>query len=130
MITRFRKFLHFDDDKLKDFSSSIHFKTTEIIYDLDYVKSRHQFFICADSVLLYGSPLKLSTFIPRNTGIPIMKPVRVYEIKSGLVLVFIAGKGIYCIDASDNLISLNKQTGIDSKSPGLLSAVYFHEERR
>lgn len=128
MITRFKKFLHFNGKALEDFSASVHFKTTEIIYDLNYVKSRRQFFICADSTLLSGSSLKLSTFIPRNTGIPVMKPVRVHETRNGLILLFISRKGLYCIDAANNLISLNKQTGIDSGSTGPLSAACFCDE--
>ena len=112
MITRFRKLLHFNGESLEDFSSALHFKTTEIIYDLDYVKSRNQFFICADSTLLYGSSSKLSTFIPHNTGIPIMKPYALYEIKNGLLLLYHCREGGYCIDAADNLISLIKKPAL------------------
>ena len=68
MITRFRKFLHFNGSSIEDFSNSIQFKTADILYDVNYVKSRHQFFICGDETLLYGSELKLSVFIPHNTG--------------------------------------------------------------
>ncbi len=126
MITRFKKFLHFNGKALEDFSGTLHFKTREIAYDVAYAKSRHQFFICADSTLLYGNSSRLSTFIPGNTGIPVMKPTRVREIKNGLLLVFIEGKGIYCIDPDNNLVSLNKGSGLDA-SKGLQSAACFCE---
>lgn len=118
LITRFRKFLHFNGNTLEDFSDTLHLKTTEFIYDVAYIKSRNQFFVCADSTLLYGTPLKFSTFIPRNTGTPIFKPTRVYEIKNGLILLYIEKHGLYCVDSANNLISLNNQSGFytDSKN--------------
>ena len=128
MITRFRKFLHFNGNILEDFSSALHLSTLEYIYDVAYIKNRHQFFICADSTLLYGSSLKLTTFIPNNTSIPIMKPTRVHEIANGLVLLFIEGKGLYCIDAANNLISLTDGANFNYPGNGLQSAVCFSNE--
>jgi ligand-binding sensor domain-containing protein len=128
MITRFRRFLHFDGNKLEDFSAALNLKTTEHVYDMEYIKSRHQFFICADSTLLYGSSAKFSTFIPHNTGVPIIKPTRVYEMKNGLLLLYIDGVGVYCIDESNNLISLVKETGIDGSKKGIELHVLFYED--
>jgi len=126
MVTRFRRFLHFNGQKLEDFSGALQLKTNEFIYDLDYVKKRHQFFICADSTLLYGNSSKLSTFIPRNTGVPIIKPTHVYGLKDGLILLSIPRRGIYCIDEANNLISLNKETGTNGgKSRIHLSALFY-----
>lgn len=87
MATHFRKFLHFDGTKLSDFSGALKLKTTEYIYDLEFVKKRNQFFICADSTLLYGNSLHFSVFIPSNTKTAIIKPTRVYELKNGLLLI-------------------------------------------
>lgn len=128
MLTRFKKILKFDGNKLEDFSSALNLKTTEHVYDMKYVKSRDQFFICADSTLLYGSSAKFSTFIPHNTGVPIIKPIRVYELKNGLLLLYIDDVGVYEIDASDNLISLVKETGIDGSKKGIELAVSFYED--
>jgi len=128
MITRFKKFLHFNGKKLDDFSAALHLKTTEHVYDLDYVKYRDQFFICADSTLLYGNPEKLTVFIPRNTGVPIIKPTRVHGTKNGLLLLYLDGRGVYCIDAANNLISLIKETGIDGTKKGIELGVSFYED--
>jgi len=128
MLTRFRKFLHFDGYKLEDFSSSLKFKTTEHVYDMKYIKSRNQFFICADSTLLYGNTDKFSTFIPNNTGVPIIKPTKVYETKNGLLLLYIDGVGVYSIDQSNNLISLVKETGIDGSKKGIELNVLFYQD--
>src|SRR6266700_1517183 len=98
MVTRFRRFLKFNGKKLQNFSKAIQFKTNEFVYDLDYVKSRNQFFICADSTLLYGNSAKLKVFIPHNTGVQIIRPLRVYELNNGLLLLYIARQEIYCID--------------------------------
>lgn len=128
MITRFRKFLHFNGKTLEDFSNALHLKTTEHIYDLAYAKSRHQFFVCADSTLLYGSYSKLSTYIPNNTGVPIIKPTRVHEMKNGLLLLYIDGQGVYCIDAANNFISLINETGIDGSRKGIELGVCVYED--
>jgi len=128
MLTRFKKFLHFDGNKLQDFSSALKLKTTEHVYDMKYVKSRNQFFICADSTLLFGNSAKFSTFIPHNTGIPIIKPTRVYETKNGLLLLYLDDIGVYEIDASNNLISLVKETGIDGSKKGIELGVFFYED--
>jgi ligand-binding sensor domain-containing protein len=128
MTTRFRKFLYFNGKTLRDFSSSLHLKTTELVYDMKYIKSRNQFFICADSTLLYGSPAKFSTFIPSNTRVPIIKPTRVYELKNGLLLLYVDGVGVYSIDQSNNLISLVKETGIDGSKKGIEIGVSFYED--
>lgn len=128
MITRFKKFLHFNGKTLEDFSSKLHLKTTEHIYDLNYAKSRNQFFVCADSTLLYGTSSKLTTFIPHNTGVPIIKPTHVREIKNGLLLLYIDGQGVYCIDAANNLISLINETDIDGSKKGIELGVCFYED--
>ena len=128
MLTRFRKFLHFNNGKLEDFSDALKLKTTEHIYDMQYVKSRNQFFICADSTLLFGNATKFSTFIPHNTGVPIIKPTRVYETKNGLLLIYIDGTGVYSIDKSNNLISLVEETGIDGSRRGIELGVLFYED--
>jgi ligand-binding sensor domain-containing protein len=119
IVTRFKKFLHFNGKTLKDFSGAFHFKTTELIYDVHYLKSRKQFFVCADSTLLYGNSSKLSTFIPTNTGIPIVKPTRLHELKNGLLLLYIVGQGVYCIDAANNLIPLIREINGSKKSAQL-----------
>jgi ligand-binding sensor domain-containing protein len=128
MITRFRKFLHFNANKLEDFSSALKLKTTEHVYDMQYVKSRNQFFICADSTLLYGDATKFSTFIPHNTGAPVIKPTRVYEMKNGLLLLYIDGIGVHCINESNNLISLVKETELDGSKKGIELGVFFYED--
>jgi len=128
MVTRFRKFLHFDNNQLEDFSSALNLKTTEHVYDMKYIKSRHQFFICADSTLLYGTPAKFSTFVPNNTGVPIIKPTRVYEMRNGLLLLYIDGVGVYSIDKTNNLISLVKETGIDGSKKGIELKVLFYQD--
>lgn len=128
VTTRFKRFLHFNGKKLEDFSKAFHFKTTEYVYDLDYVKYRRQFFICADSTLLFGSPTKLSVFIPKNTGVPLIKPTRVRGLKNGLLLLYLDGHGVYCIDAANNVISLIKETGIDGSGKGVELEVNFYED--
>jgi ligand-binding sensor domain-containing protein len=128
MLTRFKKFLHFNGKTLEDFTGALNLKTTEHVYDLDYAKHRAQFFICADSTLLYGSPAKLTVYIPKNTRAPIIKPTRVHELKNGLVLLYLDGRGVYCIDASNNLISLIKETCIDGSKKGIELGVGFYED--
>jgi len=128
MLTRFRKFLHFDGSQLEDFSSALQFKTTEHVYDMKYIHSRNQFFSCADSTLLYGSAEKFSTFIPNNTGVPVIKPTKVYEAKNGLLLLYVDGIGVYAIDQSNNLISLVKETGIDGSKKGIELNVIFYQD--
>ena len=128
MITRFRKLLHFDGETLTDFSGDLRFKTAENIYGMEYVRKRKQFFICADSTLLYGNLTKFSTFIPRNTGIPVVKPTRVLMLKNGLLLLYVDGKGVFCIDTADNLISLIKETGIDGSKKGIQLNICFYED--
>ncbi|HEY5392346.1 MAG TPA: histidine kinase, partial [Hanamia sp.] len=130
MVTRFRKFLHFESDKLEDSSSVLNLKTTEQVYDMKYIKSRNQFFICADSTLLYGSPEKFSTFIPNNTGVPIIKPTRIYETKNGILILYVDGIGVYYIDQSNNLISLVNETGIDGSKKGIELKVVFYQDDR
>ena len=127
MVTRFRKLLHFNGKTLKDFSGALHLKTTENIYDMEYVKNRNKFFICADSTLLYGNPSKLRVFIPQNTGVPIIKPTRVHELKNGLLLLYIDALGVYCIDSANNLFSLIKETGIDGSKKGIQLGICFYE---
>ncbi|HEX7458794.1 MAG TPA: two-component regulator propeller domain-containing protein, partial [Ginsengibacter sp.] len=127
MITNLRKFLHFNGKTLEDFSDALHLKTAEGIYDMDFVKSRKQFFICADSTLIYGSPSKFSTFIPHNTGIPIFKPTLVHGLKNGLILLYIEGRGVYGIDAANNYIPLIKETGIDGSKKGNNLDICFYE---
>lgn len=128
IITRFKKFLHFNGNELEDFSAALKLKTTEHIYDMKYVKSRNQFFICADSTLLFGNATKFSTFIPHNTGVPVVKPTRVYELKNGLLLLYIDDVGVYCLDESNNLFSLVKETGIDGSKKGIELGVFFYED--
>jgi len=115
MVTDHRKLLHFNGETLEDFSDALHLRTAEGIYDMDFVKSRKQFFICADSTLLYGTLSKFSTFIPRNTSVPIHKPTLVHGLKNGLILLYVEGRGIYGIDEENNFIPLIKETGIDGR---------------
>ncbi len=128
MVTRLKRFLHFNGKTLEDFSGALHLKNTENIYDMQYIKNRKRFFICADSTLLYGNPLNFSTFIPTNTGVAIIKPTRVFMVKNGLLLLYIDGKGVYCIDSNNNFISLIKETGIDGSKKGIQLGVYFYED--
>src|ERR1019366_2751294 len=127
MVTGHSKFLHFDGKTLEDFTDALHLKKSVDIYDLNYVKTRGQFFICADSTLLYGTSSTLSVFIPHNTGIPIVKPTRVHELKNGLILLYISGQGVYGIDAANNYISLIKETGLDGHKKGNNLPVCFYE---
>lgn len=128
LVTRFKRFLHFDGKNLEDHSNALNLKTHEHIYDMSYIKSRAQFFVCADSTLLFGSSSKLSTFIPKNTGVPIVKPTRIFEIKNGLLLLYIDRLGVYCLDSTNNLISLVRETGIDGSKKGVQLAVRFYED--
>lgn len=127
LTTRFKRFLRFNGKKLEDFTGALHLKTNEHIYDIDYAKARNKLFICADSTLLYGDPQNLSAFIPRNTGVAIIKPTRVREVKNGLVLVYIDGHGVYAIDSLNNLIPLIQQTGINGSRKGIQLDVCFYE---
>jgi ligand-binding sensor domain-containing protein len=126
MVTRYRKLLHFNGKTLVDFSSAFHFKTTELIYNIDYVKNRRQFFVCADSTLLYGNLSKLTVFIPRNTGVPIVRPVRVHGTKNGLLLLYIERKGVYYIDSANNLIPIIMETASSNKV--IHFGGFFYEE--
>jgi len=126
MTTRFKKLLRFDGKKLQDFSGILHLKTDEFIYDFAYSKTRKKFFICADSTLFYGDATKLSTFIPRNTGRPIVKPTRLLELKNGAMLLYIARKGVFWIDKTDNLVSLIKETGADGGKNRVHLGVIFY----
>ncbi|MEO8852658.1 MAG: two-component regulator propeller domain-containing protein [Ginsengibacter sp.] len=126
MTTRFNRLLHFDGKKLEDFSTALHLKTTESIYAIAYAKERNKFFVCADSTLLYGTNLKFSTFIPRNTGLPIIKPTRVFVAKNGLIIIYVDGIGVYGIDAENDLIPLIKETGIDGSKKGIEIRVCFY----
>jgi ligand-binding sensor domain-containing protein len=128
MITRFKRFLNFTGKTLQDFSNVLSLKTTEHVYDLKYVKSRSQFFICADSTLLYGDTSKLTVFLPHNTGVPIIKPTRILEMQNGLLILYIDGQGIYSIDKANNFISLVKQTGIDGSGKGVEIDIRFYED--
>ena len=128
MITRLWRWLCFDGKELKDYSATIHRTTTAINYDLAYVKSRRRFFICGDSTLLHGTPSHLSTFLPRNTGIPVVMPTRIHELKNGLLLLFIAGKGLYGIDKADNLIPLSNKKDYLNSGYNLQSTARFLEQ--
>jgi ligand-binding sensor domain-containing protein len=128
MVTNFNRFLHFNGKRLDDFSDAMHLKIRGSIFDMDYVRSRKQFFICADSTLLYGDSSKLSTFIPKNTGVPIIIPWLIHGMKNGLLLLFIEGHGVYCIDESNNLISLIKETGFNGSNKGYQWGISFHED--
>jgi len=127
LLTRFRKLLRFNGETLEDFSGKLHLKTTEHLYDMKYVKSRQQLFICADSTLLYYNSSRFIAFIPKNTGNPIIKPTRLYEVKNGSLLLYIDGLGVYCIDAANDLISLIKETGFDGSKKGIELRVLFYE---
>ncbi len=128
MVTRFRRLLHFNGKTLEDFSAILHLKTPEYIYDLSFSKKRNQFFICADSTLLYGNPSKLSIFIPHNTGTPIVKPIHVLETRNGLLFLYVDGKGVYCINEANNFISLIKETHIDGSKRDAHVAICFYED--
>ncbi len=130
IVTRFRKLFYFDGKSLHDFTHSLHLSTTENIYDIHFSKRRKQLFICADSTLLYGSDTSFATFIPHNTGVPITKPTRVYELKNGLLLLYIDRQGVFCIDSANNLISLQKEIAIDGNRQGILSDVCFYEDKQ
>jgi ligand-binding sensor domain-containing protein len=127
MVTEHRRFLHFNGKTLEDFSDALHLKKAALIEDMDFVKSRKQFFICADSTLLYGSPTKFSTFIPHNTGNPIYKPMHVHGLKNGLILLYIEGRGVYGIDQENNFIPLIKETGINGYRKGNNLELSFYE---
>jgi ligand-binding sensor domain-containing protein len=129
MVTRYRRLLCFDGSKLSDFSSSLQLKTTENIYDLEYVKKRGRFFICADSTLLYGDPFGFSLFIPSNTKTAIVKPTRIRALKNGLLLLYVDGKGVFALNDANNLISLIRQTGIDGSKKGIQLPVCFYEDQ-
>ncbi len=126
MVTRFKRFLHFNGKTLEDFSNVFHFKTTDLIYDLHYAKDRKKFFICADSTLLYGNSSKIIDFIPQNTGVRLPRPTRLHELKNGLLLLYIARKGVYCIDVANNLIPLITEINDNEKSAQL--GVLFCED--
>ncbi len=128
MVTRFKRFLHLNGETLEDFSSTLNLKTTENIYDMTYAKRRQRFFVCADSTLLYGTSSKLTPFIPHNTGVPIVKPTRILELKNGLLLLYVDGRGVYCINGSNDLISLIKETGVNGSNKGVQLAVTFLED--
>jgi ligand-binding sensor domain-containing protein len=128
MTTRFRKLLHYNGKNLEDLSTALRPKTTEYVYAIAYEKERDKFFVCADSTLLFGNNLKFSTFIPHNTGVPIMKPTRVFVAKNGLIILYVDGVGVYCIDAENNLIPLIKETGIDGSKKGIERGVCFYED--
>jgi len=123
LATRFRRFYHFNGKGIEDFSGTFHFKTNERIYAMHYVKSRDQFFICADSTLLFGNSAKLATFIPRNTGVPITRPTRLLELKNGLLLVYTEQEGVFCIDGSDNLTPLI--TEINGSKKDIRRGIHF-----
>jgi ligand-binding sensor domain-containing protein len=126
MVTRFRKFLRFNGKTLEDFSGAFHFNTTELIYGLDYIKNRKQFFVCADSTLLFGDTSNFKVFIPENTGIPIVKPTRVHGIKNGLIVLYIEKQGVYFIDSLNRLIPLVMET--DGSEKGLHLGRFFYED--
>ena len=126
MVTRFKKLLRFNGETLEDFSKAFHFKTTDLIYDLRYVKGRKKFFACADSTLLYGDSSNMKDFIPKNTGVRLPRPTRLHELKNGLLLLYIAKKGVYCIDAANKLIPLITEINDSEKNAQL--GVLFCED--
>ncbi|HEY2581434.1 MAG TPA: two-component regulator propeller domain-containing protein, partial [Mucilaginibacter sp.] len=128
MTTRFKRLLRFNGKKLKDLTSLLHLKTTEHIYDISYAKKRNRFFVCADSTLLCGTRSGFSAFIPRNTNTPIVKPTRVIELKNGLLLIYIDGKGVYGIDSTNNLFPLIERTGINGSKKGIQLDICFYED--
>jgi len=128
MVTRFKKCLRFVAGKVEDHTNALHLKTSEHIYDIEFSKKRKRLFICADSTLLFGYDEKFSTFIPANTGVPLVKPTRVHELKNGLLIVYIDEKGVYSIDAANNLHSLIRETGIDGSKKGIQLNVCFYED--
>ena len=111
-------------------STALELSTTENIYDINFSKRRKQFFVCADSTLLFGISSHLSVFILANTGVPIIKPTRVLELSNGLLLLYIDGKGVYEIDSTENLIPLIKETGIDGSNKGIQVSVIFYQDAK
>ena len=128
IFTRFFRFLLFNKGSLVDFSSSLHLKPNEYIYDGTYIKRLNRFLICADSTLLIGNAQGFKPFLPANTGMPIIKPTRVHELKNGLILLYLNNLGVFCIDKANNLHSLVSQTGIDGSNKGAFFSInYFFE---
>jgi ligand-binding sensor domain-containing protein len=128
MLSRFARFLKFDGKKLTDSSSVLKLTTHDFIYDMTYSRLRKMLFICADSTLLYGTPQKLSVFIPANTAKPITEPTRVKEVKNGGILIYINHAGIYYIDRSNRLFSLVRETGIDGQKKNDLQGFWYYDE--
>ena len=129
LATRYNKLLRFDGKMLTDYSKLLHLRPTGNVYDMEYVKSRNKFFICADSTLFVGDQTRISVFNPRNTRLPNGKPTLIRLLQNGLLLLYIEGKGAYGIDSEDNLFSLNKEMRIDSISKGNRTGIFFYEDK-
>ncbi|MEO7121194.1 MAG: two-component regulator propeller domain-containing protein [Ginsengibacter sp.] len=128
MTTRFRKLLHYDGKNLEDFSNTLHLKTKEYVYAIAYEKGRNKLFVCADSTLLYGNIFKFSTFIPHNTGVPIVMPTRIFVAKNGFIILYLDGTGVYSIDAENNLTPIIKESDIDGGRKGIKMEACFYED--
>ncbi|HUZ61689.1 MAG TPA: two-component regulator propeller domain-containing protein [Hanamia sp.] len=127
IATRFNKLLLFDGKKLTDYSSLLHLTQTESIYDIEYIKKRNRFFICADSNLLAGNYSGFSPFVPRNTPLPHGNPLIIHLLQNGLLFLYIEGKGAYSIDSANNLFSLNKSMQINAGNKESLMGISFYE---
>jgi hypothetical protein len=99
------------------------------VYDACYSHSRAGIWVCTDSMLLLQDAAGLHRFIPHNTRKPVQRPLRVWETKSGLVLVYLDGQGVFGINRQDELVSLVRETGIDGRHKGRNQHdVYFYED--
>ena len=128
MGTRFNKLLSFNGKTLSDHSDLLHVSHNGNIYSMAYIKSRNQFFICADSTLLVGNHSDFSVFIPRNTPLPKGNTTLVHLLSNGIILLFIEGKGAYGIDSANNLFSLNKELKIDASNKENKKGIIFYDD--
>ncbi|MEO7046079.1 MAG: histidine kinase, partial [Ferruginibacter sp.] len=128
IATRYNKLLSFDGKSLTDHSDLLHLGTNGNVYNMEYIKSRKQFFICADSTLLVGNNSGFSVFIPHNTALPKGNPTLIHLLSNNILLLFIEGKGAYGIDSADNLFSFNKELRIDAANQENKKDIIFYDD--
>ena len=109
--TRKGSLYRLDASGIRDFTSIVRCKN-ENFRDLCWNKQLHQFFVCGDSVLLYGNSEHLDTFFSGYPRRYIDMPSRILTGPGGDMLVQSLDSGLYMIRSDKSLLSLGKTMDI------------------
>ncbi|HLY69636.1 MAG TPA: histidine kinase [Puia sp.] len=123
-------FLHLEGSACKKIAAFSFPHRMSEVFDMQSSASRGGIWVCSDSTLLLGDSTGMRSFIPHNTGKPLEKPIRVWEARNGLVLVYLDGQGVFAITPAGDQVSLILQTGFDGHHKGRNQHdVFFYEDR-